>query len=431
MFVLLSLTVQVPLAVFLGHFYDDRVFMATGYLVSSGFNPYAPHFFSGVFPVAVISGVIPSIGYPPPYPLLLGVIYRASYALTQNIFLYNFAIKIPVIIADIGLAYLVRHILVERQVSQKKAQIAFLLILFNPLILLTTVAWGEIDSLIAVISVAALYLLTKSKVALCAVLFGVAVALKPIALPLAAVPLLFVSPAITTKTRFMYLGLFFATFLGLYFGPFFLAGWRIPLGGSQWDVQVQMSGGMTLFDFLDIFQPKSILPASISFLGFMWIPALLITYFVVFRRRPSNVNDLAKMGIVVMLVFFLTRTWVSEPNVNMILPLILLVASSGGLKLRNFHLAWLLPMAFMFPNSSFQQLFYLVDPSIMAWLLQINAQYGELRFLAQVVVVSLWELFALKMISQMLRKPQTQGPEDLAKNENVNPLAHLLQWFFA
>ena len=47
--VLLSLCLQVPLAVFLGHAYDDSLFMVTGYLVSSGLNPYTSHFFPQCF----------------------------------------------------------------------------------------------------------------------------------------------------------------------------------------------------------------------------------------------------------------------------------------------------------------------------------------------------------------------------------------------
>src|SRR5450759_2364556 len=103
--VLLSLCLQIPLAVFLGHYYDERVLMLTGYEVSSGLNPYVPHMISGVFSGPYLSGTFSAIGDPPLWPLLLGVIYKLSYNITQNIFLYNFAIKIPIIITNIGLAY--------------------------------------------------------------------------------------------------------------------------------------------------------------------------------------------------------------------------------------------------------------------------------------------------------------------------------------
>ena len=67
--ILLSLGLQVPLAIFLGHYTDERVFMVTGYEVSSGLNPYLPHLITGVFSVPSLSGIFPSIGDPPLWPL--------------------------------------------------------------------------------------------------------------------------------------------------------------------------------------------------------------------------------------------------------------------------------------------------------------------------------------------------------------------------
>jgi hypothetical protein len=52
-----------------------------------------------------------SVGYPPPWPLALGILYRSVYALLPNLMVYNLAIKIPVIVANICLAYLVAGIL--------------------------------------------------------------------------------------------------------------------------------------------------------------------------------------------------------------------------------------------------------------------------------------------------------------------------------
>ena len=50
---------------------------------------------------------ITSVGYPPPWPLLAGLIYRVRYAPTHDLLLYNLALKLPVIAANVGLAYLV------------------------------------------------------------------------------------------------------------------------------------------------------------------------------------------------------------------------------------------------------------------------------------------------------------------------------------
>jgi hypothetical protein len=409
LFVLLSLILQVPLAVFLGHFYDDRVFMATGYLVNAGLNPYVPYNFAEVFPAAVISGYIPSIGYPLLWPMWLGLVYKISFGINQNLFLYNFLIKIPIIAADICLAFLVRHILVDMEVSRQKAQTAFLLILFNPFILLSTVAWSQIDAIVALLAVASFYLLGKGKVAWCAVCLAVAVALKPIALPLAPLPIFFSSSIIAKKKKIMYVALFSVILAVCVFVPFLVAGWRIPLAPSELSSQVQMAGGMTLFDVLEVFQVQSNLPQALGFLGYLWIPALLIVYYVIYRNRPSTFNELIEKAILVMLVFLLFRTWVSEPNLNLLLPLMLLAASFNALRLRDFHLTWIIPLIFMLPNYTFPQLFFLVNPSIMTSLQLFNTQYGTLRVVAQLLVVVVWQVFAIKIAAQLLHHRESHA----------------------
>lgn len=148
--VLTSFLVQLPLAVFLGHYYDQTTFMDTGYLVSSGLNPYQPHLI-GVFPNPLLNGNNLIIGYPPPWPLLLGLIYRLSFNIIPNLFLYNFAIKVPVIASNIGLAYIVKSVMQKLNAPPKKVKAAWLFLLFNPFILLTTSAWGQFDTLIALL----------------------------------------------------------------------------------------------------------------------------------------------------------------------------------------------------------------------------------------------------------------------------------------
>jgi hypothetical protein len=409
LFVALSLLLQVPLAVFLGHFYDDRVVMATGYLVSSGFNPYAPFNFAGIFPAHVISGYLPAIGYPLLWPLWSGLVYRVSFAVNQDLLVYNFALKIPIIAADVCLAFLVRHILVDKGVSRKKAQTAFLLILFNPFILLSTVAWSALDGIVALLTVAALFLVGKGKVAWCALLLAVGVALKPIALPLAPLPILFSPSTMTKKKRLLYATLFSAVLAACFFGPFFAAGWRIPLSPDELGAPLQMAGGMTLFSALELSTTSSVLPDAFGLLGYLWIPALLITYYAVYRSRPRTFEELVKSAVVVMVVFFLFRSWVSEPNFNLLVPLMLLAASFGVVKWRAFHLSWIIPLMFMFPSYAFAQLFFLVDPQVMVGLQVFDVQYGVVRVVAELLVVVVWQVFAVKIVAQMLKHPKTDS----------------------
>ena len=124
--VVLSVLVQVPLAIFLGHYYDQRSLIDTGYLVSSGLNPYLSHTIT-VFSNPHLIGVNPIIGYPPLWPLLLGAIYRLTYNLTPNIFLYNFATKIPVIAANIALAYATKTVYATAKHASQKGSVCMAL----------------------------------------------------------------------------------------------------------------------------------------------------------------------------------------------------------------------------------------------------------------------------------------------------------------
>ena len=130
--VVLSVLIQLPLAVFLGHYYDQRSFLDTGYLVSAGLNPYKPNFITVFSSNPLMTGFNPVIGYPPLWPLLLGAIYRLTYNITPNLYLYNFATKIPIIASNIALAYAVRMLLQRIGASKRRIQLAWLFMLFNP-----------------------------------------------------------------------------------------------------------------------------------------------------------------------------------------------------------------------------------------------------------------------------------------------------------
>jgi hypothetical protein len=240
----LSILVQLPLAIFLGHYYDQTAFMDTGYLVSSGINPYQSHIIT-VFSPRLL-GVNPIIGDPPLWPLLLGGIYRLSYNVIPNIFLYNFAIKVPVIASNIGLAYISKNILKQQGASDKKIRFVWLFLLFNPFLLLTTVAWGQFETLIAMLCVASLYLLSKGIAKKSALLLSVSVVLKPISLPLLGLPLLF-SPRKNLANALQYILISVAVIVALWILPFNLFGWMTPSSSSlQLHNRIKFQGLMRL-----------------------------------------------------------------------------------------------------------------------------------------------------------------------------------------
>jgi len=156
-----SFLLQLILGLLFGHAYDQRINMATGYLVASGQDPYIPLDLSGIFHNPAFQGMT-TIGYPPPWPVMLGVIYLCSYAVFHNLLLYNLAIKLPIIAANLGLAYLVRGVLKDCGAEPAVSRKAWIFMLFNPFLLYFTTAWGQFDSLVALLTLAALVLLAAA-----------------------------------------------------------------------------------------------------------------------------------------------------------------------------------------------------------------------------------------------------------------------------
>ena len=320
-------------------------------------------------------------------------------------FLYNFAIKIPVIAANVGLAYLVRHLLLDLRVARKKVEGAWLFLLFNPFILLSTSAWGQFDTLMALACVGSLYLLSKNKISWSAVLLALSVSLKPITLALIPLPFFFQEKFFSRNN--LKFGLTFLGFLGVFFlSPFLVFGWNVPLAPSEWNTQFKMAGGMTIFNVSELIQGSVLLPPEFEFLGFLWVPALIVGYFFVYRNPPRSLDRLVLTAIGLTLTFFLTRSWLSEPNINLILPLLLVAVALEKIGKRSLHLMWIVPLVFMVLNTSVHQLFFLVDPSVLTSLVDFDLQFGTLRLIARFAVVVVWSIIAWRITIKTLNAKQ-------------------------
>ena len=386
--VLTSVLIQMFFGFFLGHYFDQRVFMAAGYLVGSGGDPYKPIELVHVFENPLLNGFVPTIGYPPPWPLVLGLIYRVSYGVVQNVFIYNFATKIPIIMANIALAYLVRKILLNLHSNKKKAEDAWLFLLFNPFIILTTAAWGQIDSFAALLCISSLYLVTKGRIKESAFLLAISIAVKPVALALVPLPLL-LSGRLVSRKNLLFLVVLAAVFFLFVLIPIAVLGWSIPLSSNNFTNRFGMAGGLTVFSLAEIIQGSPIIPSSLWLLGFLWVPALFIGYYFVYRNPPCSVGDIVTKSIGLVLVFFLMRSWLSEPNLNLLLPFMLIAVGLGKMEKRVFHLFWIIPLVFLIINFAFPQLFFLIYPSVLDALAQFDLQFGITRLVARFFVAVL------------------------------------------
>jgi hypothetical protein len=317
--------------------------------------------------------------------------------------MYNFATKIPVIAATIGLAYITKKVLEQLQVPPKRIRAAWLFLLFNPFILLTSAAWGEFDTLIALLCMVSLYFLSRCMVGKSSLLLSLSLVLKPIAVPLIGLPFLCL-PTLRAKKIATYLLVAFGVLLVSWFLPFYLLRWMVPSSDFQFTAYFRMAGGMTIFNIIELLNDTTFLPLALQFLGYLWIPALLIAYFFVYRRRPGSLVELMRAAVGLMLVFFLTRSWLSEPNMDVVIPLAIVALSMEKLDFRNFAFLWVIPLVFLFANTSIPQLFFLVSPSIIASLVHLDQYIRTWRLIAKFLVVVAFQGFAWRLVVKMLNR---------------------------
>lgn len=416
---LLSVAVQLGLGVLFGHIYDLRIFMATGYLVASGQNPYLAQDLTAVFHNPTFQAIT-TVGYPPPWPLVLGLIYRVSYAATSNFLLYNLAIKLPIIAANVGLAYLVGGMLKRLGADEAARRRAWTFMLLNPFVLYVSAAWGEFDSIAAALALASLLLLDSERIKTSAVLLALAVAFKPTPIPLLPMPFFYLMKQPRGRI-IIYYGVLAASLLAFCIAPFPLLGWDASPILQHWNAHFVQGGGLAWLTFLELLQGSYQLPGNWWLLGLLWVPALAAAA-VVLRRGIAGLEDLVRKSAALIMVFFLARAWLSEPNLMLVLPLVLILTSIRDLDRLTLTALWTLPLIFSFFNVSTAQLFFPSMPGIMKDMLRQMDAIRTARLIAKVVVVIPWEVLGWSIVVRCLRASPVRrsGAGAMALSEVAN-----------
>jgi hypothetical protein len=386
---LVSLALQLALGTVLGHAYDQRLAMATGYLVSSGQSPYAAQDLRAVFNNPVFQGMT-SVGYPPPWPLVTGLIFRLTYAQLPNLLLYNLALKLPVIVANVLLACLVRALLRRLGASSSASRGAWLFMLFNPFVLYVTAAWGQIDSIVALLALAALVLLQDRRIAGSAVLLALAIAFKPTPLPL--VPVVLISLAgDSLPSALRYALISGAALVAFCVAPFWIFGWDPTPILRNWNAHFTVGGGLSVLTFYELLQNRYDLPGNWWLLGLAWIPAVTVG-LAAFRGPTRDLTSLLKKCLGLALIFFLTRTWVSEPNLMLLVPWVVILTATGELPGWMLWAFWIVPLVFTVFNDAPRQLLFPIAPATMATLQAFFDRFRTARLAARTLSVIPWEL---------------------------------------
>ncbi|GAP15793.1 hypothetical protein LARV_03585 [Longilinea arvoryzae] len=406
----LSIAIQVVLGVLFGHLYDMRIFMATGYLVGTGQNPYISQDLSAVFHNLTFQNIT-TVGYPPPWPLVLGLIYRVVYTAIPNFLVYNLALKIPIIAANIGLAYLVSGVIRKINPNSKAARKAWLFMLLNPFMLYATAAWGQFDSIVALLALYSLVLFDTGKIKFSAILLAMAISFKPIALPLVLIPLFYLKLDSIRQTL-NYYGVLIISGVLFCIVPFIVFGWDPSPILQNWNAHVIVGGGMSFLVFLELTRNSYQLVPAWWFLGMLWIPALAVTSFFIGRSTGGLKNLLIKSTALIM-VLFLTRAWLSEPNIILVLPFIVILTSVDEFDRFTLAAIWILPLVFSFFNTAFAQLFFPSLPAVMEKLVALAEEFRKFRLISKIIIVIPWQIVGWRVVFRCLIKTPASHSETL------------------
>jgi dolichyl-phosphate-mannose-protein mannosyltransferase len=385
--------------------FDLRVFGATGYLVGTGHSPYVPMNLRPVFH-AFLYADLPAIGYPPPWPLLLGGIYRVTYALVPNLALYDAAMRLPAVAAGIGLAYLAGATLQNLGASAAVVRRAWLALLLNPFVIFVGATWGQIDAIVALVALAALLLVGAARWDLSAVLLALAVCIKPTAAPLILAALLYVG-ASSIPRALRYAAVLLTGGVVFYALPFLLLGWDAsPLRAANG--QFSMAGAMSLASLARLWQDPLVLPGHWWLLGVLWAPALAVAVVVALRTRrvQRDFPDLLALGLALTLVFFLCRAWLSESNVVLALAPALVLGALGRIDRRLFTALWAIALAFTVANASPVLLLWTASPGAVEAALAVARSHPEVTLAIRSVLVVAWQVAGWWTVAACLRRPR-------------------------
>jgi hypothetical protein len=334
---IVGLAIRFILAPFLGHYYDSGTFMVVGAAVAHGQSPYDMYRVWDYFPNVNLllygnpQGYAYGVGYPPFWGLLLGGLYAISYPLTQSLYTYNLALKLPIIVGDVAFAFLLQMIVVrvtgDPATGRKAAAIWFL----NPFTIIVGVVWGMFDVLPLTFILASAYLLYLGRWRWSAVALALANEFKPIGLVL--IPILFVYAWRVKSLRraFYFSFLTLGIFLGITYSILLGLGW--PLGNftasQTYQVSGVLGGGSLYLPYVAYyFLLHGVDPTYFApILGILWLPAIAAVMLVyMYRGKRDTFTALLFWSVLSVAVSYAARTFVDETQFLIPISLLLVFA---------------------------------------------------------------------------------------------------------
>jgi hypothetical protein len=293
-------------------------------------------------------------------------------------------------------------ILEKMDVQEKTRRRAWIFLLFNPFLLLISTAWGQFDSIVALLSLLSIILISEGKLSGPAILLALAISLKPTALPILAVIFVYLAGKSLRRT-ISYLAIFTLSMILFCVAPFILFGWDPSPILQHWNFHFTVGGGLSFMTFLEFTKWSYQLPGQWWFLGWLWVPALGIATYTL-KPGVNGLKDLVQKSVALILVFFLCRAWLAETNIVLILPFVLILYSINKLDRLSLAAVWVLPLIFSIFNTSIDQLFFPSLPGFMDTLLKMAAEFSIARYAVRTLIVVVWLFAGWRIVISCFRR---------------------------
>jgi hypothetical protein len=222
-----------------------------------------------------------------------------------------------------------------------------------------------------------------------AALLSLAVCTKPTPLPIALVVLVWLAGK-APREALRYAAVFLAWAAVFVAVPIVALGWPTAQIEHRPNAQFLMTGGLSYTTVARLIRDPLPLPGHWWLLGMLWVAALAAG--LVLWRRGESFSDLIRGAAALTLVFLLTRAWLAEPNVVLLLPLVLVLTSLGELDRRLLTALWLIPLAFAFANAAPLQLLWLTFPDAWRASLAALGTVGDVLPPLRAALVVAWQV---------------------------------------
>ncbi len=429
----LGLAIRELLAPWTGHPWDFEVFARVGYYVAHGSSPYVL-----LDPVQGITfapwGILTSVGYPPPWPLICGLAYSLYAAINQVItapsLVYFFLLKQPAIFGDILCA-----VIASRLVGGKGSRGVLMFWLFNPLIIIISSVWGMFDSIVVLMCLLSLLWLFRNRSSASGAALGLGAALKIIPGLFAPILMLY------SKGKLRFAALFAAVGGGAVLLPFLIFGW--PPSGFLRAMASQAvnfrdtpsAGGLTVFSIVEPINwlfPGAIPPSLITALSYAWILAFLGFYLKLWwptlrgwsgrllgRSAPNvplqpSVEEVLRLLIIASVLYLLTRVWVSDHHVIYLLAFLVMdVCLFHEDRKKAFTALWVLSLLFLISNNTLLIRFLSPVSADAYWLdlaLNNSLATGVIRMGFKVLFGTVFYFVLLRLLLKYLKKSPGPSP---------------------